>query len=235
MFGRIFPASAHSVSALILTSPSAGFLRTASPARTPSTLAPLIIRRLVFASPMPPVKSDDQQPCAPVDAAHRVLEHLAADGIEHHVRALPVGDALDGVAERLAVVANEMIGAPSLRNRKLLVARRGGDHGSAQHLADFDGGQPDAAARAMHQQHLAGLKPAAIDQRVIGGTVAGQKRRALGIVEIRRQPHELRRRGDRFIGIGAVPHLDDHPVTHRDARRVVDPVRRHRRPLPCPA
>ena len=73
----------------------------------------------------------------------------------------------------------------------------------------------------MHQQHLARLKPAAIDQRMIGRAVAGQKRRTLGVVERRRQFHELRRRGDGFVGIGAVPHLDDDPVADRDARRLI--------------
>ena len=109
-----------------------------------------------------------------------------------------------------------MIGAPRLRDRQLLVARRRCDHGRAQHLADLDRGKPDAAAGAVHQQHLAGLKPAAIDQRVIGGAVGGQKRRALGIVERRRQRYELRRRDDGLIGIGAVPHLDDHLVADSD-------------------
>ena len=54
--------------------------------------------------------------------AMAILEHLAADGIEHHVRAPPVGDPLDGIAKRLAIVADEVIGAPRLRNRQLLVA-----------------------------------------------------------------------------------------------------------------
>src|SRR5258705_10369695 len=74
----------------------------------------------------------------------------------------------------------------------------------------------------MYQQHLARPQPAAIDQRVIGGAVAGQKRGALGVVEIRRQLYELRWRGDRFLAIGAVPHLDDHPDPHRDAFRRAD-------------
>src|SRR6185369_12077976 len=95
-------------------------------------------------------------------------------------------------------------------------------HGRAQHLADLDSGEPDAAARAVHQQHLAGFKPAAVDQRVIGGAVAGQERRAFGIIEGRRQFYELRRRGNGFIGIGAVPHLDDHAITDRDAFGRVD-------------
>ena len=110
-----------------------------------------------------------------------------------------------------------MIGAPRLRDRQFLLARGGRDHGRAQHLAHLDRGEANAAAGAVHQQHLAGLNAAAIDQRVIGGAVAGQKRRALGIVEGRRQRRQLRRRHDGLIGIGAVPHLDDHPVADRDA------------------
>ena len=52
--------------------------------------------------------------------------------------------------------------------------------------------------------------------------MAGQERRALGIVERRRQFYELRRRGDGFIGIGAVPHLDDHAIADSDALGRVD-------------
>ena len=115
-----------------------------------------------------------------------------------------------------------MIGALRLGDRELVVAGCGRDHGGAEHLADLDGGKPNAAAGAVHQQHFAGLKLAAIDQRVIGRAVAGQKRRALGVVEGRRQRHQLRRRGDGLVAIGAVPHLDDHPVADRDALGRVD-------------
>ena len=106
------PASAHSSSAFRRASPEAGFLRTASPARTPSTLRALDQQRdWCWASPMPPVKPTTRMPRAPGDAAHAVLEHLAADRIEHHVGAAAVGDALDGVAERFASVEHQMIGA----------------------------------------------------------------------------------------------------------------------------
>ena len=115
-----------------------------------------------------------------------------------------------------------MIGAPRLRHRELLLARGGRDHGRAQHLAHLDRGKANAAAGAVHQQHFARLNFAAIDQRVIGGAVAGQERRALGIVERRRQRRQLRRRDDGLIGVGAVPHLDDHPVADRYASGAVD-------------
>ena len=76
-----------------------------------------------------------------------------------------------------------MIGAARLRDRELLFARGRRDHGGAEHLAHLDRGKANAAAGAVHQQHFAGLNVAAIDQRVIGGAVAGEKSRALGVVE----------------------------------------------------
>src|SRR6266545_537204 len=57
---------------------------------------------------------------------------------------------------------------------------------------------------------------------MIGRAMAGQERRALGVVERRRQFYELRGRSDRFIGIGTVPHLDDHAITNHDALGCVD-------------
>ena len=104
-WGGAFRLPPIPVSAFSLTSPSAGFFRTASPARTPSTLAPLIINRLVLASPMPPVKPITSSRAPQLMQRMRVLEHLAADGIEHDVGAAAVGDALDGIAKRLASVA----------------------------------------------------------------------------------------------------------------------------------
>ena len=75
----------------------------------------------------------------------------------------------------------------------------------------------------MHQQHFAWLQLAAIDQRVIGGAVAGQKGRALRIVEGRRHRRQLRRRHHRLVAIGAVAHLDDHLVADGNAlRRAID-------------
>src|SRR5216684_5312618 len=49
-------------------------------------------------------KTDDENARAPGDAAHAVFENLAADGIEHHIGAAAVGDALDGVAEGFAAI-----------------------------------------------------------------------------------------------------------------------------------
>src|SRR5664279_1283097 len=75
----------------------------------------------------------------------------------------------------------------------------------------------------MYQQHLAGLKLAAIDQRVIGCAVGGEKCRALGVVEARWQRHQLRRRNHGLVGISAVPQLEDDLVADGKAPcRAVD-------------
>ncbi len=52
--------------------------------------------------------------------------------------------------------------------------------------------------------------------------MGGQKGRALGVVEGRRQRRQLRRRHDRLVGIGAVPQLDDHPVADGDTIGAID-------------
>src|SRR5262249_51807655 len=65
-------------------------------------------------------EADHEQPRAPGDAAHALLEDRTADGIVDHIHAASVGDALHGITERLAAIEHEMIGAPSLGNLELL-------------------------------------------------------------------------------------------------------------------
>ncbi len=69
-----------------------------------------------------------------------------------------------------------MIGAELPAHRALLLGRRHRDDARAEQLADVDGSEPDAAARAVHQQRLAGAQPAAL-QTVVGGVVVAAKRR----------------------------------------------------------
>ena len=58
-----------------------------------------------------------------------------------------------------------------LEKRALLFARRRRDHARTQELAEIDGGQPDAARRAVHQKRLARLKIAAPHKAHIGGQI----------------------------------------------------------------
>src|SRR5215211_1994448 len=54
-------------------------------------------------------KADDEDARTPGDTAHTVLEYLTADGIEHHVGPPTPGNALDGFAEWLALIKQQMI------------------------------------------------------------------------------------------------------------------------------
>src|SRR5581483_9777710 len=114
-----------------------------------------------------------------------------------------------------------MIGAARLRDRELVLRRGGGDHGRAEQLAHLDRREADAAAGTVHQEHLAGRELAAIDQRMMGRAVRGEKSRTLRIIEIAGHPYELRGRHHRLVDIGAVPHLDDHLVANSDARSTI--------------
>ena len=122
MCGRILPASAHSSSCLDPRLAERGI----SPHRLAGADAEhagaLDQQQVGAGEPDAAGKADHEQPRAPGDAAQAVFKDLAADGIEHHVGAPPVGDALDGVAERLAPVEHQMIGAFCPRDRELLFA-----------------------------------------------------------------------------------------------------------------
>ena len=100
--GRIFPASAHSHQRLEPHLAERGISPHRFAGADAEHAGALDQQQIGPGEPDAAGKADHQQPRAPGDAAHAVLEHLAADGIEHHVGAAPVGDALDGIAERLA-------------------------------------------------------------------------------------------------------------------------------------
>src|SRR3954463_13388951 len=74
-------------------------------------------------------EADDEDARAPGDTAQAVLKYLAADWIEHHVGAAPLGDALDSIAKWLARIQHQMIGPPRLRHRELFFGRSRRDHG----------------------------------------------------------------------------------------------------------
>ena len=121
---------------------------------------PFISTRLVRASPMPPVK-----PTTRIRAPQAMQRRLCSNtspptGSNTTIGAATLRDPLHRVAERLAIVANEMIGAAGARHFQLLVARRRRDHLRAERLAEFDRSESHAAAGAVHQQHLARLADA---------------------------------------------------------------------------
>ena len=149
-------------------------------------------------------EADHQNPRAPCDAAHAFLEHFTADRIEHHIDATTIGNALHEIAKRLLARQDAVIGAARLRHCELFLARCHRDHVRAEHLADLDGREADAAAGALHQQRLARLDLRAIDQRMIGGAVRCEEGCTFGIVERGRQRHDVFGRHRHFIGVTAM-------------------------------
>ena len=120
MLGRIFPASAHSISSVEPHLAERRIFPRRLAGADAEHAGALDQQEIGAGEPDAAGEADHEQPRAPGDAAHAILEYLAADGIEHHVGAAAIGDALDRVAERLAAVQHEMIGALRLRHREFL-------------------------------------------------------------------------------------------------------------------
>ena len=111
-------------------------------------------------------KADGEDAPAPVDAAHRFVEYIAAHRVVDQVGAAAAGDFLHLVAKaaegtvRLRVV-DDGIRPTGLDDRKLVVATPGADDVGAVMLAEVHRGHAHAAGGAMHQQPFAGLEVAA--------------------------------------------------------------------------
>ena len=87
----------------------------------------------------------------------------------------PAGQLAHPVADALAAVVDQFVGAVLARDRELFGAAGGGDDPGAHRLADLDRGQPDPAGGAEHQQRLARLQMAAMGQREMRGAVGHRK------------------------------------------------------------
>src|SRR6185437_60343 len=106
-------------------------------------------------------EADDDDASLPGDRAQALIEGVAADRIIDDIDAAAAGDVLDAVADLLARIVDEVIGAGTLGDLELVRPARRGDHRGAHRLGDLDRGQADAARRAEHQHPLAELEPAA--------------------------------------------------------------------------
>src|SRR3546814_15976548 len=88
---------------------------------------------------------------------YTTLFRSAADRIEHHVGASAGSDRLHPLADVLAAVVHQMIGAVRPGHRQLVGTARSGDHRGTERLAGLHRREADATGRAMYQQHLARL------------------------------------------------------------------------------
>ena len=90
-------------------------------------------------------------------------------------------------APRVAFVVDgskQAVRAVLLDDLELRGSAARGDHLGAEVMRDLDGGQAGAAGGAEDQHGLAGAKPRAIHERVVGGLVASEQARALQAAEL---------------------------------------------------
>ena len=157
-------------------------------------------------------ESNDQDAAVPGDAAHGLVEGVAADRIEDDVGAVPAGQLEDAIADAFAAVVDHRRGAVFPGQSRLLVGADAGDDPRAPQLAQLDGGQPDPAGGAVDDQGLAVLQVSAAAQGIGGGDVIMQRRRA-GLeghaVGQRDRPPML---GHHLLGEGAGQVEGRHPV-----------------------
>ena len=103
------------------------------------------------------------------ERADAVLQRLAADRIEDHVRAAPVGQLARPFDEVLGRVVDPVVEPELLEPLELLVAGRGCDHGGARLLGELDRRHPDASGARLDQDRLAGLEVAGGEEALLSG------------------------------------------------------------------
>ncbi len=133
-------------------------------------------------------KADHQKAPFPRDAAQRRFAIIAADRVEDDVRSVGPDPSLERSAQGLAGTIIERTGridqafvrARRSGGRGLVLRRHRSDDPRPQCLADFHRCQSDPAGGAEHEQGLARLEPAAIDQCMDRGAVGQEQCRAFG-------------------------------------------------------
>ena len=117
-------------------------------------------------------ETNDQHPATPVDRPDRLVAVVAADGIEDDIRAPPVRQCLDLVAQFVALrIVHQVIGAARPAGGQFLVRAGGGNDPRAPGLAGLDSRQTGAARCAEHQQGLTRLQATTVLQRMMNGAI----------------------------------------------------------------
>src|SRR2546427_681630 len=129
-------------------------------------------RNLVWRPERAPARVRQPQPYerpAVGERANAVDEGLAADRVENHVNAPPVGELACSLGEVLADVVDPVIETELLQALELLIARRRREHGRSSLLGELDRGHPDPAGSGVDQSRLAALEVAGGEQALLGG------------------------------------------------------------------
>ena len=128
---------------------------------------------------------------------------------------------LDGFGQLLLLVSVEAAGGidktpvRAMGNRKInfFLARGPGNDGCSHHLAQFDGGQSDAAGSAKNDKVFTWLQLGPVLQRVVRRTVGQDQRRAGGKVHVIGHGDALGRVGEHLFGHASPATGGNHPIT----------------------
>ena len=175
--------------------------------------------RLTLTSGMPGAgrEADDEQPALGAQRAQGVGEHVAAHHVEHDVRALAAGELEHRVLE--AVEQHRLVGTGPRGEGRLLLGAGHRDDARAEALGHLDGRGADTPGRAVHDDRLALLQPAALDEREVGGQVVHRQRRALVVRDVVGEAEDRHRRRHHQLGGPAVRQHAGDPLTRGVALR----------------
>ena len=139
-------------------------------------------------------------PALPGDRAQREIEHRPADRIVGDINAATVGQLADAVAQRRIFTTERMVGAVLAGDGELVSATGGRDHDRTHRLAALDGGQADAAAGAVNEQHLARTQISPPAQGAVRRAVRHREARGGDLVDVVRQCDHVLRQRHRLLG-----------------------------------
>jgi hypothetical protein len=124
------------------------------------------------------------------------------------------GELAHPVADALAGVIDQLVGAVRAGDGELARPAGGGDDARAQRLANLDRGQPDPAGSAEHQQGLARLQPSTMGQGRMRGAVGHRKAGGGDKIHRIRDRHHGGGRHHDLLGKGIAMGRRHHPLTN---------------------
>src|SRR5215467_1379184 len=93
-------------------------------------------------------ETDHQNTPLPADAPHTLPEYLAADGVEHDINTLAVGQVTHAITQIIGSVIDHFVGAVPACNCKLVRRASSRNDARAKEFADFDSRQAHATRSA---------------------------------------------------------------------------------------
>ena len=153
---------------------------------------------------------------AATEATQRLHHDVAADPVEAHVDAEPVGLLEHHGGEVGLPVVDDHVGTEISRDLRLVLAADGGDDPGPRRHRQLDRGRPDATGRGVHQDGLARLQAASLVEPEVGQVERVEERRRLHVVELLRRLERHGRRAHGELGVGPCGPVaaERHPLPH---------------------